>query len=121
MIFESSPAVQAAQAHRQWFRIHRRDMAGHGLHQRVPLRHRFSRIIQHFQPVIPADPDEARADRRASHQLVRSNPGVRKDIEIHIRVPRESRFFFLLFTLDNKLKENKKQCSFTCRNRLLSL
>lgn len=41
----NSPAVQATQTHWKWFRVYRWNMTGYSFHQRVPLCHRFSRIV----------------------------------------------------------------------------
>ena len=65
------PAVQAAQTHWERFRTHGWNVAWNRLHQRVPLRQRFPRILQHFQPLFASDANEIGADRRAAHQFVR--------------------------------------------------
>lgn len=48
-------------------------MSRDGFHERVPLRHRFPRVLQHLQPLLASDTDEIGADRRATHQLVRAD------------------------------------------------
>lgn len=68
------PAVQAAQTHWKRFRTHGWDVSRDGFHERIPLRHRFPRVLQHLQPLFASDTDEIGADRRATHQLVRADP-----------------------------------------------
>lgn len=65
---KSSPAVQAAECNFALFQWRHR--GGHRLHQRIPLRHRPSRIVQHFCPVVASLADEVRPYHSAAHQLV---------------------------------------------------
>ena len=86
-------------------------MSRDGFHERVPLRHRFPRVLQHLQPLFASDADEIGADRRATHQLVRADPVEGKNQMAEIDDRTESQIWIIL-----------RSCrSLTCRNRSLSL